>query len=444
MSNNTLLKKSGVSTNITLPKKRLKMNSRKTNKKGSKKNRAYKNQGSYRDRSAKKTNSNKTNSNKNKRRGSFKKSNMLKSNKGKAVIKIMDDNIANKYSINYKIGEDDFIEVNDIGIKSKSAIDYYKLSDVPYIRLPNNIYSNIINDDNTYILIMYDDNSILSEEIKAKSKNKQALYVHCIILYSNNDSEVIPGDIMLDYRGPTPPDNTGVHNYIFELYECSDISKSLNDLTESVNNIDNIFNRSLHSDNFANINYLKVMLGLSSGDEPAYRKMFSIDTNSELTHKLPISNSIIKDSELHTESLNGDGDGDGDGNGTDNNGNDNNNNEKKVIIHTNTPLTNNMYTLSNNDTTQHSNLQTKPIIPPHTGVNEQPIIPSPTDLSKPLVIDTSRDIGINENGENGEHGETDENNENGENEENGENDENDETDETDENDENDENDETDY
>ena len=62
--------------------------------------------------------------------------------------------------------------------------------------------------NNLYSLIMYDPDSI------------HGTYIHwAVINIPNND--IKNGNILLPYKGPSPPFNTGKHRYIFNLYKQS-------------------------------------------------------------------------------------------------------------------------------------------------------------------------------------------------------------------------------
>ena len=64
-----------------------------------------------------------------------------------------------------------------------------------------------------YTLILHDPNAATS------SKN----HIHWLIINipgsSLHNSNINNGDILLPYKGPAPPPNSGIHNYIFELYK---------------------------------------------------------------------------------------------------------------------------------------------------------------------------------------------------------------------------------
>jgi phosphatidylethanolamine-binding protein (PEBP) family uncharacterized protein len=57
---------------------------------------------------------------------------------------------------------------------------------------------------NDYILIMYDPDAIVGT------------HWHWIAKYDS----LLPGDTLLNYKGPSPPDNN-IHRYIFELYPAN-------------------------------------------------------------------------------------------------------------------------------------------------------------------------------------------------------------------------------
>ena len=62
------------------------------------------------------------------------------------------------------------------------------------------------NNNNLYTFLMHDPDSIHGD------------YCHWLII-NIPDNNLNNGDIILPYKGPSPPPKTGVHRYIFELYK---------------------------------------------------------------------------------------------------------------------------------------------------------------------------------------------------------------------------------
>lgn len=96
-----------------------------------------------------------------------------------------------------------------------------------------------------YCLIMYDPNGVVGN------------HIHWIVDYipRNNFNE---GINVFEYKQPSPPKGSGIHNYVFSLYESSsnkDIDKTLNDNNRTIE-----------------LNYLLVQLNITG--EPIYTKKF--------------------------------------------------------------------------------------------------------------------------------------------------------------------------
>ena len=76
---------------------------------------------------------------------------------------------------------------------------------VTYMSSPNELYT----------LILHDPNAVTT----TNSKN----HIHWLIINipgsSLHNSNINNGNILLPYKGPAPPPNSGIHNYIFELYK---------------------------------------------------------------------------------------------------------------------------------------------------------------------------------------------------------------------------------
>ena len=122
---------------------------------------------------------------------------------------------------------------------------------------------------------MYDDNSYVSPEQLYKYKNKSPpYYLHMVVEYTKEHKQ---GLIKLDYVPPTPPDNSGPHNYIFQLYLTKD--RKLNDNKIRIIEADKL-KRRIHSEDHTHLEYLLVLLGLSTGDKPVESIQFKVNTNN--------------------------------------------------------------------------------------------------------------------------------------------------------------------
>lgn len=89
--------------------------------------------------------------------------------------------------------------------------EFLKLTDTqiePQIKLN-------VNPNSLYTLIVYDPDAIVGN------------YIHWIIVnITNNDIKT--GNILIPYKGPSPPPKTGKHHYIFELYKQNRENKLVN------------------------------------------------------------------------------------------------------------------------------------------------------------------------------------------------------------------------
>ena len=93
------------------------------------------------------------------------------------------------------------IYYNGEEIKNKQFLTPTETNSQPIVKYNDNYNSN----NKLYSLIMYDPDSIYGT------------YIHwAIINIPSND--IKNGDILLPYKGPSPPYNTGKHRYIFNLY----------------------------------------------------------------------------------------------------------------------------------------------------------------------------------------------------------------------------------
>jgi hypothetical protein len=83
-----------------------------------------------------------------------------------------------------------------------------------------------VNPNKFYTLIMYDPNAI------------NGTYIHWIEA-NITGNEIKTGYTILPYKGPSPPPNTGIHHYIFELYEQHGLNElgKINSRIFSINEI---------------------------------------------------------------------------------------------------------------------------------------------------------------------------------------------------------------
>ena len=100
----------------------------------------------------------------------------------------------------------EYLIVQDLGVISLTEKNKYHL-EIPYIKLSSNHYNNLLSGSQSYVLIMYDTNSVLSNQdnkntITSNSINKSGLYVHFIVHYSKVDKKIKTkrGNIVLNYK----------------------------------------------------------------------------------------------------------------------------------------------------------------------------------------------------------------------------------------------------
>jgi phosphatidylethanolamine-binding protein (PEBP) family uncharacterized protein len=97
-------------------------------------------------------------------------------------------------------------------------------------QLEPNIKLNV-NPNKLYSLIIYDPDAV------------NGTHIHWVLVnITNNDIKT--GNIIIPYKGPAPPPNTGKHRYIFELYEQNGENKleKINERIFSINEIRNKLN----------------------------------------------------------------------------------------------------------------------------------------------------------------------------------------------------------
>jgi phosphatidylethanolamine-binding protein (PEBP) family uncharacterized protein len=115
------------------------------------------------------------------------------------------------------------IYYDDNEIKNKQFLTPTETNKQPIVKFTCNDNGN----NNLYSLIMYDPDSI------------HGTYIHwAIINIPNND--IKNGDILLPYKGPSPPFNTGKHRYIFNLYKQSNKIEKLQIENRDISSIKDI------------------------------------------------------------------------------------------------------------------------------------------------------------------------------------------------------------
>jgi phosphatidylethanolamine-binding protein (PEBP) family uncharacterized protein len=175
-----------------------------------------------------------------------------------------------------------FTDIKNFDTLSMIQKDMYNFNEIPSIKLTTQQYTNLLEGNNSYVLIMYDPNSVSNNITNTNNGNnkssKSSLYVHLIVLYNkkNSDFDTKSGNVVLDYKGPTPPRDTGEHPYIFELYQVPSNYTISSDIVEKIHTS---LNRTILSKEYNNIDYLKVLLGMSSVDKPLSSQRFVIDSN---------------------------------------------------------------------------------------------------------------------------------------------------------------------
>ena len=170
-------------------------------------------------------------------------------------------------------------DIKNFDTLTMSQKDMYNFNEIPSIKLTSNQYSNLLEGNNSYLLIMYDPNAVsINKNNNSNKLNNSSLYVHLIVSYNkeDNDIDTKSGNILLDYKGPTPPKDTGEHPYIFELYQVPIGFKIEQDI---INRLQDSYGRTITSKEYNNIDYLKVLLGMSSVDRPLSSQRFVIDSN---------------------------------------------------------------------------------------------------------------------------------------------------------------------
>jgi hypothetical protein len=85
-----------------------------------------------------------------------------------------------------------------------------------------------LNSDKYYTLVIYDPDAV------------GGTHIHWLVT-NIKDNDINNSNILIPYKGPAPPPNTGKHRYIFELYEQNDI-KSLEPVEKRIIPINSIRN----------------------------------------------------------------------------------------------------------------------------------------------------------------------------------------------------------
>lgn len=225
----------------------------------------------------------KNNNNSNNNKESVTKKSNQKSNKNQEIQKNIRSNKTDISSddqllqISYNT-DGDFKYISDLPSLSMTQKNKYNFQDIPYIKLSSNIHK-LIGDGNKYVLLMIDTNSVIPSNSIGAGKDK-AIYVHMIVMYQKTDNDDVTksGLVILPYKGPTPPKNTGEHTYKFNLYKVTDTF----DLNPDISSIlTDKYRRTIHSEQHDNLDYLKVLIGMSSGNTPVSTQQFVIDSNQE-------------------------------------------------------------------------------------------------------------------------------------------------------------------
>ena len=103
---------------------------------------------------------------------------------------------------------------NGFIITNKNSGSY--LSKIAAASEPKIDFGDLLEKGKYYTLIMHDPNAV----------NDSHNFVHWVI--TNIQLTNVQGHPFLDYKGPAPPSNSGIHNYIFTLYLQPDEFKLTN------------------------------------------------------------------------------------------------------------------------------------------------------------------------------------------------------------------------
>lgn len=198
-----------------------------------------------------------------------------------------------RMSISYRYAGIEFIKIDKDFEIDKKDIHLYEMQNMPYVKLSSDLEQNLDN-GSRYVLVMYDDNSYVTPEQLNQYKNKTPpFYLHMVVEYTGEHKY---GLIRLDYAPPTPPDNSGPHNYIFQLYNL-DGDKKLNNNKLNIIEADRT-KRTIHSEEHNHLDYLLVLLGLNTGVKPIDTVQFKVNTNNNdplppnnMTQSLPTTQS---------------------------------------------------------------------------------------------------------------------------------------------------------
>ena len=76
----------------------------------------------------------------------------------------------------------------------------------------------IENPEGLYTLVMIDPDAGKKSEKNARPGNSDKYYLHWLVINIPATGNINEGDDIVPYAGPTPPPNTGSHEYIFILY----------------------------------------------------------------------------------------------------------------------------------------------------------------------------------------------------------------------------------
>ena len=81
----------------------------------------------------------------------------------------------------------------------------------PQIELPSS--------DAQYTLIMIDPDAGKKTPTNTRPGNSDRYYLHWLVINIPANGNIAEGDVVVPYAGPTPPPNTGSHEYRFLLYK---------------------------------------------------------------------------------------------------------------------------------------------------------------------------------------------------------------------------------
>ena len=130
------------------------------------------------------------------------------------------------------------------------------------------------NNSNYYTLILYDPNSVRAPNYVHWAVINIPLNRNNMIFISNQINEGINKGInLIQYQGPSPPENSGIHNYTFLIYKQDKMYVS-----EFISSIDT---------NNRNYKYLMDKLNLNSNNKLISKTYFTSQNSGEKGGKKP-------------------------------------------------------------------------------------------------------------------------------------------------------------